>query len=224
MSIRVPAHPFFYQIKIASVKRIDELVKDKFPWGALRRFGTSPEEFMIAFWAIYETNDPLPEAKSYLLRSIAYYLGLKAQVIVEDAGRDWPVRDELTASQPITQPTRGEAYMATKKPAAAAATATATKKPVTTVDAKVAQAAAAADEASTPKERGGKAPGGVTWVEWFKKGHAAGKEPNAMRDEYVEIRKAEYEGRHDILKRHAYRHLRLALPDVTLPKEAAAAG
>jgi hypothetical protein len=216
MSSGERVHEFFYEISIPMLRVIDELVADKFPWQALRRH-PDQNELLIAFWAVYEAGMPLPQRKSYVLTRLAYYIGQKPHAIVEEAGRDWPVTDELTA---LSKPTfTGEAnYMAAKtapKPAPAAAAA---KAPTTKVDEKAAQAAAAADAASEIKERKGKAPDGSTWVDWFKKGDAAGKDPAAMRDEYIELRTSEYPERMDVLKRHAYRHLRLALPHVTLPK------
>jgi hypothetical protein len=212
-------HDLFYQISIPTIYLIDELVKDKYPWQALRRH-PSHEELTVAFWAVYEAEGPLPERKSFILATIAHYLGQKSHKIVEEAGRDWPVIDEVALT---TTHRRGEDRPMAKTATKPAATAVATKTAPVKGTAADAQAAAAKDEAATPKERSGKAPGGKTWVEWFKAGHAAGKDPTAMRDEYVTIRTPEYEGRIDVLKRHAYRHLRLALPDVKLPKETAAA-
>ena len=63
-----------------------------------------------------------------------------------------------------------------------------------------------------PKPREGKAPGGLTWVDWFKAEAAKGHDPIELQKQYVELRTHEYEGKLDVLKRHAYRHRKLALP------------
>lgn len=69
----------------------------------------------------------------------------------------------------------------------------------------------------------GKGPEGKPWVEWIKQQDDAGMSRKEIQDKYVELRSAEetYKGRQDVLKRHAYRHVRLALGEP--PKQAATA-
>ena len=97
-------------------------------------------------------------------------------------------------------------------------------KPATNAATKTAQAAAQSDAAAEkamntgegkpdPKPREGKAPNGKTWVQWFKDEHAKGRSAEELQKEYVELRTPEYEGKIDVLKRHAYRHRKLALPN-----------
>lgn len=121
-----------------------------------------------------------------------------------------------------SQQTRPQASRASKKPgngiqrAAAEAVGEKPKKAPkaaspskSAADAKVAEAAV--NKGKSPAA--GKAPGGITWVEWFKAGVRRGSDPKDLEAEYIELRKDEpaYKDNEKGLKRHAYHHRKLAL-------------
>lgn len=80
--------------------------------------------------------------------------------------------------------------------------------------------AAAAKPAAEKKPKAGPAPGGLTWVDWFKAEAGKGRDVKALEERYCELRKNEpaYKDDGAKLKRHAYRHRVLALGKPTAVK------
>ena len=179
-----------------------------------------------------------PEGKTTTLAAVARALHRTPSDVAKEIGRDWPLPEEpktTFSSARTTYTELGEAMSKSASAPVAAPKHDAKHEAKNEVkhevkheakhDAatKAAETAAASDRATEiamntgvgkpdPKPREGKAPGGLTWVDWFKAEAGKGRDVIELQNQYVEIRTPEYVGKLDVLKRHAYRHRKLALP------------
>jgi len=101
--------------------------------------------------------------------------------------------------------------------------ATPTQAAASASDAAAEAAMNAGKAAKATTTKSGPAPGGLTWVDWYKHGHRVeGRPGKELEAAYIKLRTPEYnfpakgktaEERMKVLARHAYRHRMLAIPE-----------
>jgi hypothetical protein len=200
------------QLKSSDFSFIDKWWEQYYPFQAFPRTPTDEQVELLFLRLLSAHPTRYPGKYKPLMQIIARSLEMTVEGLAQKLGREWQFKHE-EASVPSNY--QGEAQMSQKPnppaPTAKPTVAPVGAKPATngTTEAKPAKAKAP----SAPRE--GKGPGGLPWVKWFQqeyaKGGVTGKE---LQDKYIELRKGEYVDKMDVLKRHAYRHRKLALPNV----------